>query len=192
MFLNKSDLKNNILKCDQCNLSFDEYCQSKFLPCFKTICTKCEMTIHREAINKRFKCEVCSKDHLIPDDGFLSNEMAFKIITTEPMDISRGENYDKLELNVDKIESLARKLKSDFENSIDKIKEHCLEQMRLVQLSTENAIEKLHNLNKELIDMIAEYEKKYIEFFLVKKDSISKNLDTLIEEVNMFSSQKKT
>jgi hypothetical protein len=192
MFLNKFDLKNNILKCDQCNLSFDEYCQPKFLPCFKTICTKCEMTIHREAINKRFKCEVCSKDHLIPDDGFVSNEMAFKIITTEPMDISRGENYDKLELNIDKIESLARKLKSDFENSIDKIKEHCLEQMRLVQLSTENAIEKLHNLNKELIDMIAEYEKKYIEFFLVKKDSISKNLDTLIEEVNMFSSQKKT
>jgi len=82
---NFSILQNNILKCDKCKKRFDEYFQPKFLPCFKTICTTCELSIQKEAINKRFKCSVCAKDHFIPDDGFVLNEMAIKIINTEPI-----------------------------------------------------------------------------------------------------------
>ena len=94
MFLYKSDLNNKILKCDKCKEPFDAYCQPKFLPCFKTICTTCKLTIHKEAINKWFKCGVCTNDHYIPDDGFILNEKIYDLITAEPMEISRGENYD--------------------------------------------------------------------------------------------------
>jgi hypothetical protein len=74
MYLNKTDLKNNILKCDKCLQPFDEYCQPKLLPCFYTICTTCELTINREAISKQFKCEVCKKYHYLVDDGFALNK----------------------------------------------------------------------------------------------------------------------
>jgi hypothetical protein len=73
---------------------------TQIFPCFKTICTTCELTIQKEAINKRFKCTVCLTDHLIPDDGFVLNEKILQLIVTEPIDISRGENYERLKNNL--------------------------------------------------------------------------------------------
>ena len=71
MYLNKSSINNNILKCSQCHQTFDEYCKPKFL-CFKTICTTCELTILKQSVNKEFKCGALTKYHSIPDDGFCS------------------------------------------------------------------------------------------------------------------------
>jgi hypothetical protein len=190
MFLNKFDLKNNILKCDKCKTPFDEYCQPKFLLCFKTICTKCELTIQKEAINKRFKCGVCLKDHYIPDDGFVIDETKYALIKAEPMEISRGENYDKLNLNLNKLEILFKMLKNGFENGIDKIKEHCTEQIRLIQLSTENRIEQINKLNDELIEIIREYERKCIQSFLNKNDQIKQSIDKLIGDAAIFVKEK--
>ena len=47
-------IQNEILKCDHCKLPFDEYCQPKFLPCFKTICTTCELIIQKESYYQTF------------------------------------------------------------------------------------------------------------------------------------------
>jgi len=190
MFLNKSDLKSKILKCDKCMIPFDEYCHPKFLPCFKTICTTCELTIHKEAINKRFKCGVCTNDHYIPDNGFTLNEKIYDLIAAEPMEISRGENYDNLHLNLNKLESLFRMLKNGFENGIDKIKEYCFEQIRLIQLSTENRIEQINKINDELIETIREYERKCIQYFLDKNEQIKNSLDKLIGDAAIFVRDK--
>jgi hypothetical protein len=190
MFLNKSDLKNTILKCDKCKKPFDEYCQPKFLPCFKTICTTCELTIQREAINRRFKCGLCLKDHYIPDDGFVIDETKYALIKAEPMEISRGENYDNLHLNLNKLETLFKILKNGFDNGIDKIKEHCTEQIRLIQLSTENRIEQINKLNDELIKIIRDYERKCIQSFLDRSDEIKQSVDKLIGDASIFVKEK--
>ena len=63
-----SKLRNEILICDQCNAPFNEYDETRFLPCLKTICTLCMFMIESEAINKKFVCKVCLKDHFIPDE----------------------------------------------------------------------------------------------------------------------------
>jgi hypothetical protein len=97
--------KNNLLKCDQCELPFGDYCAPKFLPCFKTICTTYEQQIQREAIDKRFKCGVYNKDYYIPEDGFVLNEMAIKIIDAG---ISISKEHDQFQLNLRKLDSLAR------------------------------------------------------------------------------------
>ena len=47
----------------------------------------------KKAIIKRFKCVVCAKVHYIPDN--VLNEMAIKIISTEPMEISFAINAFK-------------------------------------------------------------------------------------------------
>jgi len=190
MFLNKTDLKNNVLKCDKCRAQFDEYCQPKFLPCFNTICTTCEFTIKREAINKRFKCGVCGQDHLIPDDGFVLNKKIYDIITAESMEISRGENYDKLQSNLNKLETLFKLLKDGCENGIDRIKEYCDEQIRQIQLSTENRIEQINKLNDELIEIIRDYERKCVQYFLNKNEKIKQSLDKLIGETANFLKEK--
>jgi hypothetical protein len=190
MFINKCDLKNNILKCDSCNHPFDEYCQPKFLPCFNTICNTCEFNINREAINKWFKCGVCGQDHLIPDNGFTLNKKIYDIITVEPMEISRGENYDSLHLSLNKLETLFKMLKNDCENGIDKIKEYCDEQIRLIQLSTENRIEQINKLNEKLIKIIREYERKCVQSLLNKNDQIKQSLDKLVGDAAHFVKEK--
>ncbi len=188
MFLNKSDL--DILKCDKCKKKFDEYCRPKFLPCFNTICTTCEFTVYKEAINKRFKCGVCTKDHDIPDDGLVLNKQIYELIITKPIEISRGESYDQLYLNLNKLESLFKMLKNGCENGIDKIKEHCDEQIRLIQLSTENRIEQINKLNDELIEIVREYERKCIESFLDRNEQIQQSLDQLIGDAATFVKEK--
>ena len=190
MFLNKNDLKNNILKCDRCKLPFDEYCKPKFLPCFKTICTTCELTIHREAIDKRFKCGVCSKDHYIPDGGFVIDETKYSLITSEPMEISRGENYDKLQDNLNKVKLIAESIWNDCENGPDVIREYFNEQIRLIQLSTENKIEQINKLSDELIAFLKEYEQKCIESYLNKHKTTKEDTSKIIKEVNIFINEK--
>jgi hypothetical protein len=190
MFLNKCDLKNNILKCDKCKKPLDEYCQPKFLPCFKTICTICEMNIHKEAINKRFKCGVCLKDHFIPDDGFALNDKIYDLIAAEPMEISRGNEYERLQENLDKVIPITKLLCSDYENGHDIIKEYCNEQIRLIQLSTENKIEKINKLSDELIAFVREYEKKCIESYSTKNKSIKEEINKIIQDANIFVNEK--
>jgi hypothetical protein len=183
-------LKNEILKCDKCRIPFDEYCQPKFLPCFKTICTTCELTIHKEAINKRFKCGVCLNDHHIPDNGFVLNEIVTKIITTEPTEISRGNGYEELKKNLNKIFSITNLLWHDCENGTDVIREYCNEQIRIIQLSTENKVEKINKLNDELIAFVKEYEKKCIESYLNRIISIKEDINEVIQEANIFLKEK--
>ena len=53
---------------------------------------------------------------------------------------------------------LSKKLKFDLENGIDNIKEYCIEQKRLVQLSVENKMKELNDLNEEFVKEIDENE----------------------------------
>ncbi len=39
-FYDNAELKNDILKCEHCYISFSEYCEPKFLPSFNTMCNK--------------------------------------------------------------------------------------------------------------------------------------------------------
>jgi hypothetical protein len=104
--------------------------------------------------------------------------------------LSEDLNYDNLNLNLNKLESLFRMLKNGFENGIDKIKEYCFEQIRLIQLSTENRIEQINKINDELIETIREYERKCIQYFLDKNDQIKNSLDKLIGDAAIFVRDK--
>jgi hypothetical protein len=179
-------LQNSILKCDLCKIPFNDYCKPKFLPCFKTICTTCEMNIHKEAINKQFKCSVCEKYHFIPDDGFALNEKIYELITAEPMEISRGESYERLLDNLNKVESIINIISYDCENGEDKIKEHCDEQIRKIQLSTEKTIEKINKFNEDLIAFVKEYEKMCIQSYSKNNKSLKEEINKIVQEANTF------
>jgi hypothetical protein len=190
MFFEKSMIEEKYLKCDQCSQIFDEYFQPRILQCGKTVCSECAYKIEKNASNKRFKCQMCLKDHSIPEDGFPLNEKIYDLVVAEPTEISRGKEYEKLKVNLAKIESLAKILVFDSENGIEMIKEHCIEQVRLIQLSTETKIEQIYKLNEELIELVQQYERKCIQFFLSKNERIKEKINKIIFETNIFLKEK--
>ncbi len=109
------------------------------------------------------------------------------------MEVSRGNEYDQLQKNINKLELLARSLKFKFENGTDTIKEYCDEQIRLIQLSTENKIEQIYKLNNNLIKLIREYETKCIQSYLNKTDLITEStINKMIQDVESFLHEKRT
>jgi len=197
MFYNKSFIQNNLLKCDQCSQQLNEHDQPKYLPCYKTICSKCELTIittNSKAIDNKFKCNICEKDHSIPNEGFVLNDRIYALITAEPMRISFGKEYDALKSNLNKIESLIKSLElTNTDKLIDIIKEHCMEQINLIQLSTEKKIEQLNKLNEQFIGIVKHYETKCVQsvLFQNKNESVIRvQMNKLVEEANLFLIEK--
>lgn len=183
-------LKNEVLKCDQCSMLFNEYDHPKFLPCHETICSNCAIKIEKEAINKKFKCNICLEDHYISNNGFKLNKTKFDLIKSEPIEISRGYEYERLQENLKKVETIANLLWFESENGIDIIKEHCNELIRFIQLSTEEKIEQINKLSDELILFIKDYEGKCTQSFLTRNESIKKSINKLINDSNIFLKEK--
>lgn len=113
--------------------------------------------------------------------------MAIKIIDAG---ISISKEHDQFQLNLRKLDSLARWIIVDTDFCINLIQEHFTEQIRLVQLSTENKIDKINNLNDKLIEAFKNYEKKCIESFLSRNESINKKMNTVLKEVDCFLKDK--
>jgi len=117
----------------------------------------------KNAINRTFKCEVCLKDHIIPEDGFIVNQLASHLITSRPQPIWRGKRYEKLKINLDKLNTLKRELKFNLENGNDNVRNYCNEQKRRVQLSFEKKMQELNQLNEAFIKQIDDYEEHCIK-----------------------------
>jgi hypothetical protein len=110
-----------------------------------------------------------------------------------------------LELNLNEKKSLVERLQNFESESIDKLKECCTEEKRLVQLASELKIQKLQEKernnedkidqikksNEELVDLIDEYEKKYIKDFENKANSIKQTFSGLIQETHSFIIEKR-
>jgi hypothetical protein len=190
MYLNKSDLKNNILKCDQCKVAFNDYDQPRFLPCHETVCATCVVKIESEAVNRKFKCGICMKDHCIPEEGFSINKKISELIIAEPMEISRGSEYEKFQESLKKVLSITQLLCYDCENGADIIRDYCDEQIRIIQLSTENRIEQINKLSDELIAFIKKYEKTCIESYSMKKQSIIEVSNRITNETTSYINEK--
>jgi len=183
-------LPNNILKCDQCKEPFNAYDQPRFLPCGETICSTCVVKIEKEATNSKFKCGICMKDHFIPEEGFPINKKISDLITADPIEISRGKEYEKLQKSLNELQSIIQLLCYGCEDGTDLIAEYCNEQIRLIQLSTENKIEQMNKLSDELIAFVREYERTCIELYSNKNKTVKEYLNKTINEANTFLNEK--
>jgi hypothetical protein len=81
----------NLLKCNQCNNNFNGYDLPKSLQCDKLVCNNCEIIIEKNAVNKKFKCEICLRDHIMSGEGLSINDLAYHLITSKPQQIWRGK-----------------------------------------------------------------------------------------------------
>ena len=180
----------NLLKCNKCNEELID--QPRSLPCGKIICSICIIKIEKESINSKFEC-ICFEYHEIPKKGFGISEIALNLL-----------QYQQLKINLQKIETLSRDLKITFHNesekgtdimikeySNDKIKEHCNEQRRLVNMAIENKIQQLKKINEETMAKIDEFEMMCKQSFSGIDISFKEKLDQVINDANSFLNEKK-
>ncbi len=179
----------NLLKCSQCCEKFDDYEQPKSLPCGKIICSVCMVKIEKEAIDNKFKC-ICLKIHQIPEDGFGINELANQLIKAKAKEIWRGEQYEQLKINLKKLKSIKIDLSFDLCTGSDKIKEHCNEQRRLVQLAYENKIQELNTIIEKLMAEIDKFEMECKQSYSNLDDSFKDKVNRLINEAKSFLDEK--
>ena len=134
---------------------------------------------------------MCLKNHHIPEEGFGINELAHQLITSNAKEIWRGKRYEQLKINLQKIATLSHDLNINFDNGFDKIKEHCNEQRRLVNMAIENKIQELNKINEETMAKIDEFEMMCKKSFSGIDISFKEKLDQVINEANTFLNEKK-
>lgn len=112
------------------------------------------------------------------------------------MEISRSNECEHLKKNQNKILSTTNLLRHDCENDTiitDIFREYFNEQIKLIQLSTENKLEQINKLNDVLIAFVKDYERSCIEYYLNKnKSSIKEDINKIIQEANTFLNEKQT
>ena len=181
---------NDILICDQCEGRLDI---PKILPCGKTICSFCAPLNLLSTIDNKFDCLVCKNKHEVPRDGLPNNEALLKMLSFKPTRISRGKLFDSLEKSLEDIRKKNSFIKHGIDNSNDLINEYCMDLRSEVQLKTEQAIEQINELNKEIIDQIDEYEQELIEFnrtnSLDEFNKVSKELESFYDVNNEYLKQ---
>ena len=165
MFYNES-LINNILKCKHCKQTYDVYDQPQILPCCsQTLCNKCIRLIEKSVKEKRFKCFLCQKESRMPENGFLKNDLAVQLLSEQPKEIYRGEACEKLKTNISNLDEQINKIKFEANNGEYIIKEHFVEQRRLIQLATEKKIQEIYSSSDKLIQKVNEHEKDCLRNF---------------------------
>lgn len=185
MFYEKS-LIINLLKCQKCNQSYDEYEQPRILPCCgKTICTRCVNKIEKEVKNNLFKCVMCLEENYLPKKGFPINELAVKLAFEQPKEVYRGEKCEEFKINLQSLEKLSIKLLFEMEHGEDAAKEHCIELKRMIQLATEKKIQEIIINSEFLIQKVDDYEYETIERY-AKNFEFKQKLEELIDEANNF------
>lgn len=189
MFYEEAQI-SRILNCQRCNQKFDE---PRILPCGKTICNNCIYNIENKVLSQStgdFNCSLCLEQHCVPDSEFPINEVAYNLMSEHPNEVYRSELALTLKSNLNDIQAHLNNLASDLNNGIDKIKEHCIELRREVQLRTEQKILEVNQLNEMLIQQIDDYEEECVQNFTSKKES-KRAFDEIIVEINKFLDEKR-
>ena len=139
------------------------------------MCNYCVFTIGKNLNEKNeFMCSSCQKMHLMPSEDFpivipLLNLLRDQLKCCEK-EKKRKDMLDYLKANMKWIEEEVKKIEAMVKkNGADYIHDHCTELRRLVQLSTEEKILRLNDLNEIIISKIDVYEKKAIEKFNQEK-----------------------
>jgi len=137
-----------------------------------------------------FDCSLCMEQHCVPESEFPINEVAYNLMSEQPNEVFRSELVFNLRSNLNQIQNYLSQLSSDLNNGIDKIKDHCIELRREVQLKTEQKILEINQMNESLIQQIDNYEEECILNFTSKKES-KRAFDEIIVEINRFLDEKR-
>ena len=159
MFFEEAEI-DEILKCEKCTQKFDE---PRNLPCGKIVCNSCLDTalMSIDEKNNSFMCPLCQADH--KNGEFPVSELIKKLLGKSSAEVYRGDLVEKFKSNLKEIEAQKIKIEYILKNSVDMIKEHCIELRCDVDLATEMLIRDIQKQRDVMIQQIDDYEAKTIE-----------------------------
>jgi len=158
MYYNKNEV-NNILTCKYCEGRLEE---PKLLPCGKSICSLCVLTIKLNA-SSEYDCSACNKKHEMSKNGLPVNEALVEMLSLQAIQVVKSQEYESLQEILIDIQKKRNLLNLCLNNSQDCIIEHCNELRDQVQLAKESIIMKINDLSDVMIDEIDEYKHELMD-----------------------------
>ncbi len=128
------------------------------------VCNHCVFIIGENLNeNNEFKCLICEKIHVKSNDGFPIIHLIAHILKgyllNDPIENERQLDLESLKSNLKWIKEKSNQIGlMRKKTGPEHINDHCAELRRLVQLSTEEKILRLNDLNEKIISQINTYE----------------------------------
>jgi hypothetical protein len=176
---------SSVLHCPNCEKIFKD---PRLLPCENTICQGCVDEMRTVNANEVLKCKICEQVHVIPDGGFLKNNVVNELLGLQPKELYRGKAYENLRTKLEQISSELNELEESLNNSQYKIKEHCDYLRNDIQVATESAIDLINQHSKELLEQVDKYEKTCRENF-ISNEKVTSSMSTFLDENKKFHSE---
>ncbi len=172
MLNSKQKSLDEIVTCQKCNKFLID---PIILPCENTICKIhfCEATKDDEASNI-YKCQVCPKDHQIPDDGFIVNRIAVEMMALNLHLNEKTRKAQEIINNFDKVLVELRMLCNDPENFIY---EYIHATINKIDLERERLIGQVSDVSDEMLEKLKSLEVECKSKLKSSKNSISSNLN---------------
>jgi hypothetical protein len=178
MFYQISDLEEH-LKCPKCNEKFD---LPRILPCGKSVCETC---LKELTDANKIKCPLCTRDHLVPDDGFIINEFILRTNELKAKKVYRCASYDEFDRILLTIERDIKEIEAKYQLPQLQIREHCKLVRNQIDIATETLIQKINNIRESYIGEINLFEEKCIKSFVdadLERAKFKETYEKLIEE----------
>ena len=173
---------NNLKREIYCEICRCKLANPVILPCGSFVCEVHIQIDKIKQLNKKFKCELCNKTHIIPEEGFPKNKLVTKAVWLIDS-FEMGDTFRASIKACETIENLHRKfdnLKADPSFFIHEYFNAIKNEIDLHKEATIGEIERIH---RELIDEIETKEKEC-------KQANDKNLQSFPTELIRESKEK--
>jgi hypothetical protein len=194
MFFQEDDI-NELLNCQQCKKRFQD---PRVLPCGESICSNCLVELIEQQpgnLKSKLKCCYCTKEHVVPEEGFLISKHLEKLLAKEPNEIYRGEMVEDFKKLLKSIQIEIKNLDDVMNDGIEKIKERCSLLKHQIQMKAESLVDQISKLSDKMQQEIDKYEVECIESFeksVETKERIKKKVDegkSFYERSNKYLAQ---
>ena len=187
----KIDQAKSLFDCSLCNKMMVDPIG---LVCGNTICKSHLDKMIKDSTNKKkeFKCEVCNKEHYVPNGGFVVNKLAQKALEIKLHNIKASPIFDECKQLIKEAKESAVKIEAIANDPESFIYEYFSDLKRKVDLRREELKLKIDQYSDQLLQSIENNQLKCTQLSKENKlikDTFSESnneLNELLEEFDIF------